>query len=75
MKRRRPLNPTDLDRGLLDELSSLLTGLEENNSNTEPLKHFLETGRGDQLLQYWSTCGEVSLQTQDIYISHSYRQL
>jgi hypothetical protein len=59
MKRQRPLNPSDLDQGLMEELKKILTDLESNTNNTAPLQRFLEIGRGDQVLQYWSLCGEV----------------
>lgn len=57
--KRRPLNVSESDRGLLPELNTLIRGVDENSSNTDPLKYFLETAKGDQLLTYWAACGEV----------------
>lgn len=59
MKRQRPLNPSDLDQGLMEEIKKILADLEINTDNIAPLQRFLEIGRGDQVLQYWSLCGEV----------------
>lgn len=61
MKRRRPLNVSDLDLGLMNDLGNIFKELETNPNDIDDLKRFMDSGRPNQLLQYWSLCGEVSI--------------